>query len=346
MLRRRFIAATAALPFMPGLAGAQTATLCSENGAPGAVFGALDGEISTCGVATPGGREVVAADAFHIGSLTKSMTATLVARLVEGGVIGWNDTVAQHLGGQIPDISPAFADVTFVDLLQHRSGLPANLGLITTLALSGANRDVLADRRAAAVALLTGNPAGPRGTLLYANAGYIVAGAMLEAVTGTAWEELIFTHVFAPLGMEGVGFGAPSGPDPVLGHKPGLFGGLNAMPPGPEADNIVALGPAGTVHLPIAALLRFLEVHATRTDFLLPESWDRLHIPPPDNDGYAMGWRLQEDGTLRHNGSNTFWYGGMAIDPVRGHAAAVLTNSGDIDRMRPLVAAQLDQLIR
>jgi D-alanyl-D-alanine carboxypeptidase len=40
-----------------------------------------------------------------------------------------------------------------------------------------------------------------RGGYLYSNAGYVVAGAMLEAAGGAPWEELVAREVFAPLGL-------------------------------------------------------------------------------------------------------------------------------------------------
>jgi D-alanyl-D-alanine carboxypeptidase len=254
--------------------------------------------------------------------------------------------VQQHLGAQVPDMVAEFQDVTFVELFQHRSGLPANLGLWATMSLSGAGRDVRADRVAAARSVLTGAPEGPRGTFLYSNAGYVVAGAMIETVMDARWEGLIEDHVFTPLGMDSAGFGAPAGDDPVLGHKPGLFSGLTPVPPGPDADNIPALGPAGTVHLSMADMLRYLAAHASRSAFLTPESWDRLHIPPETGEAYAMGWRKREDASLWHNGSNTFWYAAVAFDPATSRAAAVFTNSGDIGTMRPLADAAIDAALR
>ena len=85
----------------------------------------------------------------------------------------------------------------------------------------------------------TSDPAAQAETeFLYSNAGYVIAGAMLEQVTGESWEELIRTEVFEPLGMTRAGFGAPGSADAVdqpRGHRAGLFGGLNAVAPGPRA---------------------------------------------------------------------------------------------------------------
>ena len=73
----------------------------------------------------------------------------------------------------------------------------------------------------------------------YANANYMLTGAMLEELTDQSWEELITTKLFAPLGMAGVGFGSPGDHQP-LGHVKDLAnpeGGWQSVPVGPRADN-------------------------------------------------------------------------------------------------------------
>ncbi|MCK0169236.1 hypothetical protein MWU52_16905 [Jannaschia sp. S6380] len=83
------------------------------------------------------------------------------------------------------------------------------------------------------------------------------------------------------------------------------------------------MGPAGTVHLPPAAMMRFLAVHAAEDPaFLPPDAWDRLHGPVGR---YAMGWRRAGDG-LAHFGSNTAWMAQMWIG--EGRAVFVAVNAG------------------
>ena len=245
-----------------------------------------------------------AGDAVHVGSLGKAMTATLAGRMVARGVIGWDDTVGGVLGVDGP-----YANATLEQLLTHRSGMPRNGGVARLFAWS----PEMAKRAA-----LLAPPGAPRGSYLYSNAGYVLAGAMLEAAGGADWEALMRREVFAPLGMAGAGFGAP--PD-AWGHRGGA-----PVPPGPAADNPPVFGPAGRIHLTAEDMLRFLEAHATRDpDYLPPAIWDRLHRPVDD---YAMGWTV-EDGTWSHNGTNTFWYARMAFQ--EGRAAFVAVNRGDGD---------------
>ena len=77
------------------------------------------------------------------------MTATLVARLAEQGVISWDDTVEQHLGAVIPEMNPAYAELTFRHLLSHRAGLRANVGMMDMIRFGarGADGEALPPQR-------------------------------------------------------------------------------------------------------------------------------------------------------------------------------------------------------
>ena len=179
-------------------------------------------------------------------------------------------------------------------------------------------------------------------TFEYSNNGFIVAGAMLEAATGLSWEGLMQKEVFAPLGIEHAGFGAPLGDDPHAqprGHVPA--DGADQPAP-PNADNPAALGPAGRVHMPLADMARYLRAHATRdAAFLKPESWEVLHNAPFGGP-YAMGWIVSDDGRRWHNGSNTMWYAEATFRPD-GTVAAVAVNDGDIASGQPAVRSLLEE---
>jgi D-alanyl-D-alanine carboxypeptidase len=109
------------------------------------------------------------------------------------------------------------------------------------------------------------------------------------------------------------------------------------MDPGPGADNVPALGPAGTLHIDMADMMRFLGAHAARDPgFLDAQSWEMLHRPPDGHD-YAMGWGLTDAGHLGHNGSNTFWFARMQIDPASGNAVFLAVNSGDAAAIRDVM---------
>ncbi|MBC7768762.1 MAG: beta-lactamase family protein [Phycisphaerales bacterium] len=300
------------------------------------------------------GREerATTSDKWHLGSITKSMTATLVARAVEAGRVQWTDTVGGVLGAAIPEMRAEYRDVNFRHLLSHQSGLPANIGLGQMLGFPRESQDSRADRIAYARFGLQQAPGGAKEQHFeYSNTGYVIAGAMLEAKLGAPWEALIQQHVFSPLAMSSVGQGAPGAPgayDHPVGHALGpttvtngqATASLRPHPPGgPIVDNAAALGPAGRVHATLEDVLKYLAAHRDRsTPFLRRESWDALHTPPFGGP-YAMGW-AQREGMLWHNGSNTLWYAEVMFDRSRGIIAAAATNDGRVDAVgQPLGAA-------
>jgi len=285
-------------------------------------------------------------DLWHLGSITKSMTATLVARLVEDGALHWDDTVGDVLGSTAPDMNKAYRRATFRHLLSHRAGLQANIELADVLKFSRDTDDAREDRKAYARIALALSPKGPmEATYEYSNAGYVIAGAMIEARLGQRWEDVIRSKLFEPLGLASAGFGAPGragATDQPVGHaRSGQGGALQAYPPGgPITDNPVVIGPAGRVHIGLADLLLYLAAHRDGSEFLKLESWRILHTPPFGG-GYAMGWIVFPDGALSHGGSNTLWYAEVRVDRTAGVVAAAAANDGDLVRVTPAVGHAL-----
>ncbi len=283
-------------------------------------------------------------DKWHIGSCGKSITATLVARAVEAGLIGWNDTVGQTLGSAVPGMRAEYRDVTYRHLLSHQSGLAGNIDLAELVKFPRTSADARGDRLAYARTVLAQAPAGRKEAHFeYSNSGYVVAGAMLEARLGAPWEKLVQDRVFTPLKMTSAGFGAPGTPgafDQPIGHAPGRSGALEPYPPGaPVNDNPAVLGPAGRVHVAFDDLLVYLAAHCSRSAFLRADNWKMLHTPPFGG-AYAMGWERRGD-VIWHNGSNTLWYCEIQADLARGIVAASGTNDGRIDVVTSVVGRAL-----
>ena len=269
-------------------------------------------------------------DLWHVGSITKSMTATLVGRLVEAGRFAWTDTVSGVLGA-LPGMRPEYAQATFRHLLSHTSGLPGNIAMQNLMAFSREIDDARAERRKWAEMALAMAPVGEMARKFeYSNNGYIVAGAMLEARMGESWEQLIRKHLFDPLGLKTAGFGAPGTEgqvDQPSGHAAGPSGLIAMIKGDGPTDNPAALGPAGRVHMSQADMLTYLAAHRDRSGLLKAETWDVLH-KPPFGGPYAMGWVVRPDGSLWHNGSNTMWYAEAAFSPTAGWAATAAANDG------------------
>jgi len=327
-------------------------------GAPGAAVLRLDDaglHLGVAGERALGGEDpVTPGDRWHLGSNTKAMTAVLVARLVDAGILDWGDTVGTWLAELDPH--PSVGGATLPQLLAHRSGLPANAEPAVMMALFGADalRDPVADRRSYAASVLGAPGPAPGGPapFLYSNAGYVVVGAMLEAATGLPWESLIQTWVWEPLGITTGGFGPP--PDGIQGHRADPDGRLTPQPPGAFADNPPALGPAGRAHMSLPDYGRFL--HAVldgargqgAPDFLTAASWTRLLATvegprAPGDPAYALGWGVLEEGRfLQHAGSNGLWFVRARLEPATGRAVVAAVNEARMERLGEAMNAILE----
>jgi CubicO group peptidase (beta-lactamase class C family) len=285
-------------------------------------------------------------DLWHLGSISKSMTATLFGRLVDAGAVRWNETVGDVLGATAADMNKAYRPATFRHLLSHHAGLPRDLAPAELARFSRLIDDAREERKAFARLALAMPPIGPMGaTYGYSNTGYVVAGAMLEARLGKSWEDLIREHLFGPLQLFNAGFGAPGHKgqtDQPVGHAKGPVGESRQAYPigGIVTDHAVVLGPAGRVHMSLADLLRYLGAHRDRSEYLKSDTWTTLHTPPFAG-AYAMGWNVRSDGALTHSGYNRLWYAEVLVDPAAGIVAAAASNDGYLANSAPAVGRAL-----
>lgn len=283
-------------------------------------------------------------DEFHLGSDTKSMTATMLATLVEQGKLSWNTTIEQVFPDLVSKMNPAYRKVTLEQLLAHRAGFtdeswPKGKNLADMYNLPGAPRE----QRAAYVAMILAEPPvnQPGSTFLYSNRSYAVAGAMAERVANDSWEDLMRKRLFDPLGMKTCGFGAMGSRDSKQIDQPWqhillTFGIHRAIAPGPQADNAPVIGPAGTVHCSIVDWGKFVAAHLRgeqgEAGVLKPETFKRLHTPPFGGD-YGFGWIVTDrpwagGRALTHVGSNTQNFAIVWMAPAKDFAVLVMTNQG------------------
>lgn len=133
---------------------------------------------------------------FNLGSLNKMFTAVAIGKLVEKGKLGWDDPIGKHLDGWLPE--DVAKKVTIRHLLTHASGLGDFLDAIRTgetrILLDG----VAAHRRLAEGARPEFEP-GSR--FRYSNLGYLLLGAVIEAVAARDYYAFVRDEIFAPSGM-------------------------------------------------------------------------------------------------------------------------------------------------
>jgi CubicO group peptidase (beta-lactamase class C family) len=303
--------------------------------------GKLEAQVAAGLRATGHPQPVTLKDEWHLGSCTKAMTATLVARLVEQGYLSFDDTVARIFPGVAARMHRDLHGVTVMQLLTHTSGLepltsPQELSSFMRAIKSA--QGVRAQRAAVAVHYLAKAPASAAGEFVYSNLGYVIVGAIVEERTGRTWEDLILGEVWKPLGIRDAGFGPPghSGRfDQPQGHE-WRNDVLTALDPGDtDSDNPPVIGPAGTVHMRLADWMRFaqdqLDGEHGKGKLLTAESYRRLHSAVGRN--YAMGWGTLRaaDGSLdvlTHAGSNGYWLADVRIFPKRNLIFLTAMNAG------------------
>jgi D-alanyl-D-alanine carboxypeptidase len=320
-------------------------------------------EVATTGVRVRGGTEPVTDDdLWHLGSITKAMTATLVGVLVEQGMISWDSSPAEIFPQLIGEMNPQYENVSVSQLLAHQSGLPVDVGNIPSvdLVVDSATGTVTEKRFLWARELLATTPQTAVGEFSYANAGYVVVGAMLEAVTGTSWENLMIQQMFQPLGMNHTGFGPPGTAmlrDQPWGHiaNGSILTPLSPDSRRPPADNPLSMGPAGTIHASLAdyALYMLAHIDGERgvSGLLNATTFQYLHAPF-GGENYGMGWEVdnstpQIGAVLEHGGSNNRWRAQVGLVPGMEIGIMVVTNAaGDkaqsaVDAMGTIMALRV-----
>ncbi len=288
------------------------------------------------------GAAVTSSDQWHIGSITKGMTATLTAILVEQSVISWDTTPLDIFPEYAASMHPQYQSVTVVDLLSHQAGLRLAVDTIPSFGqmVDSSPGRLVDKRRIWAKELLELAPVNATGGFLYTNAGYIIVGAMLEAVTGSEWETLMTEQLLGPLGMTNTGFGAPGTPgqfDQPFGHRE-ENGSLVAVPPGPNSDNPRALGPAGTIHTTLSDFAQYMFAHLEGErgipGLVTAETFRFLHTPVRDS-SYALGWEQHldqewaEGPVISHAGSNLRWQANAGLVPGLNVGVFMVTNAAN-----------------
>lgn len=306
-------------------------------------------DTATAGIARLDSSTPVSADTrFGIGSNTKAMTACVAARLIDRGLIRWDSRVLDVLPELRPTTLPAYADITLEQLLDHKGGLRAYTEAVdiddfaTYLqTVTTPLPDTEPGRRHFFVQHVLGQtpPDGvvPGATFSYSNAGYVLAAAMLEKVTGQGYEALFDAELAQPLGVSGT-WGPPelTGTTQPHGYY-GTPGHLAAAPPS-DADTQLwfdVVNPAGGFATTPAAYARWLQWHLQALQGKptpLPAGYvQRLRALAAGD--YAVGWLATSIGgrpVLAHNGAENGFVMEAVVEQSGASASFVMTNTSDV----------------
>jgi CubicO group peptidase (beta-lactamase class C family) len=305
---------------------------------------------------------------FPIGSETKAFTATALAILVDAGKLKWSDRVADKLPGFRMYDPYATANMTVRDLLTHRSGLGLGEGDLLIVPSTARSRADIVH------ALRYLKPAtGFRESFAYDNILYIVAGALVEAVSGETWEGFIGKHILAPVGMKdamtaydvhaknGIALHARTdgpirglGPQHVLLH--GLEGGASA--------------PAGAINASAVDMALWMQVQLAHgklpngkrlySEAQAAELWKPEVVVPADAfsaavsalspkfQDYALGWFIEDyhgHTIVEHTGAVLGAVAALYLIPEKHVGIAVMINSEDGAARRAVAFRLMDHYL-
>lgn len=281
---------------------------------------------------------------FGIASNTKAFTATAIGLLVEEGKLGWDTPVIKYLPWFRLSNPYVTHELTIRDLLVHRSGLSLGAGDLLWWPPSTYNRKEIADRLQY-LPLATSF----RSAYAYDNVLYLIAGEVIEAVSGKSWEDFVLSRILKRVGMNESNvrhFDAANNGNVATTHAR-VDGRVQIVKPF-DSDNT---NPAGGINASATDIAKWMIVQldsgrlADGTQLFSPktarELWT-LVTPIPINDpppelaflrpnfsGYALGFGVRDyrgHKVVSHTGGLPGYVSRLTMIPDLNLGVAVLTN--------------------
>jgi CubicO group peptidase (beta-lactamase class C family) len=281
--------------------------------APGVVTAAAcTDETGTATAASPG--DLPADGRFEIGSITKTMTATLLALLAADGTLGLDDEVSRWLS------AGRGSGITLRQLATHTSGLPRLAPNHRKTAADPANPYARFGSGQAEEGLRRTVPA-PGLPHRYSNFGYQLLGLVLERASGVAYQELISQRLLDPLAMTCSGTKGSGAGTPLPGH-----GDRGEVPHWDQP-----LPGAGGIDATIGDMARYARACLHPPQGPLGTAITAAQAPQvPLGNGIrqALAWEVQADGIRFHNGGTGGFCSTVLVDPARDRAVVMLASTG------------------
>jgi CubicO group peptidase (beta-lactamase class C family) len=305
---------------------------------------------------------------FPIGSNTKAFTAAALAILVDEGKLHWDDRMVDKLPGFRMYDAYASNEMTVTDLLTHRSGLGLGEGDLMMFPTSDRTRaELVHDIRYL-------KPARSfRGGYDYDNVLYIVAGQLVEAVSGQRWEDFVQQRILDPLGMRDTQVSI----DARVVDQAALHAKNTTPVRGAGPQQVLATVMTGSVFAPAGALqvsaadmgrwLRLQLRHGALPDgkrvfsdaasmaLWTPQTLIPISPAPaavalaqPQFDAYALGLEVQDyrgHKIVTHLGGVLGGVSAVVIIPERHAAFAIMLNSEDVGTLFAMREHLLDNLL-
>ena len=264
---------------------------------------------------------------YRIASLTKPFTSAAAVLALTSRGIPLSAPAVELLPSLAADwrANPA---ITVAQLLGQVSGLRETVDSRVLIA-AGISDGTGAIEEAARLVVLAGSERVPGERWAYYNGNYFIVGAILEAVTGLAYEEAVEQTVMSPWGLGRTGFGTPDAP--VTGYDSGS--------PVPTGGFPRARRPSGGLWSCAADLIAFAE-RLLSTPALFEEI-RRPRTRPSDAMTYGLGWAVGPSGQLYLNGRLPGYRTAFLLSPAHDYASVALASQTDA---LPAVAHLLSEL--
>ena len=293
------------------------------------------------------------------GSISKSVTALVLMRLVDRGVVHLDDAVSMYLpefssvARRRPDADP----VTLRHLASHTAGLerePSNVEEMVSGPIEQWEERIVESLRNTAFDSV------PGARYQYSNIGFGALGLALSRAAGVPFIDLVQREVFDPLGMVGSSFVVVGGelePRLAMGYANGRDGRIDAETPRREHGGRGYKVPNGGVYSTVADLGRILGAVAGVPGLRIlsePSRREMITVQTPEEPdrGYGLGLSIQrlEEGLsiVGHGGSVAGYTAYMAVSPETGIGVVLLRNYGagktDLGGAAQLLIEELSRL--
>lgn len=313
---------------------------------PGASLAVLDGEevleLATGVTNVNTGVEATTDTVFQIGSITKIYTTTLVMQLVDRGEVDLDQPVKEYLPEFRLRDQEAADSITARQLLTHTSGM-------TDDQFEDFGRgDTAVEKYVESLAHLP-QLHRPGELHSYCNSGFVLAGRLVEKLTGQTWDAALKDMLLDPLGLAHT----MTLPEEAILHRAAI--GHLSDPQNPESGILRrapawhfsrAGGPAGVISATARDVISFARMHLDEgrapdgEEILSAGSVEAMQQPQvdvaagifPGLEALCLGWMLLDWGGHRvigHDGATIGQYAFLRISPERKFAAALLTNGGN-----------------
>ena len=251
------------------------------------------------------GKEVTPETLFPILSCTKAFTSAAIGILVDEGKLKWDDKVIKYLPGFKLKDTKVTQQLTIRDILSHRSGLESFEGDLLWYRTDYSREEIIKRIRYSPLKNKFRKEYG------YQNIMYLVAGEIIEKVTGKKWEDFLKEKIFIPLQMNSTR----------------------------TTDYLYNIAPSGAIQSNIDDMLTWIRLwmdsgsyngkkiisNKSIADITTPQ----IFISDKKEESYGMGWQIESDTNnkvISHGGGMPGYKSLVIIDTENKNGLVLFTN--------------------